>query len=92
MYAVVGTVAIAPGQFENARKALHDDVVPRVRKAPGFVKGYWTIAGDRANGVSMLLFNSQADAENAAKMARGNPMPSGVTFTSIDVREVVAEA
>ena len=32
------------------------------------------------------------DAENAAKMARSNPTPPGVTITGVEVREVIAEA
>ncbi len=41
MHAVVTTVNIAAGEFENARKSLHETVVPRVSKAPGFVRGVW---------------------------------------------------
>ena len=92
MHAVVVTVKIAAGQFEAAQKALKDNVAPRVSKAPGFVKAYWTIAADRATGVSMAVFKTQADAENAANMARTNPTPPGVTLNSVEIREVIAEA
>jgi hypothetical protein len=40
MHAVVVTVSIAPGQVEASRKALREQVVPRVSHARGFVKGY----------------------------------------------------
>src|SRR4029453_14801660 len=40
MHAVVSNVSIQAGQFEAARKMLSEEVVPRIRKAPGFVKGY----------------------------------------------------
>src|SRR5438093_348998 len=52
MYAVVTTVKIVPGQFETGRKDLHERVVPQVRQAPGFVKGYWLIRDDHAQGLS----------------------------------------
>ena len=92
MHAVVTTVNIAADQFENARKALHETVVPRVKKAPGFVRGVWTIDAGRRSGTSMILFNTKSDAENALQQMRSNPMPSGVTLNSADVREVLAEA
>ncbi len=93
MHAVVVNVTIADGQFDASRKVLHDSVVPQVRKAPGFVKGYWTAAPDRRSGTSIVVFNTQADAENAAKGVRSQPAPApGVTLGAVEVREVVAEA
>ncbi len=90
--AVLVTVSIATGQFEASRKALQESVVPQVSKAPGFVKGYWSRASDAKSGLSFVVFKTQPDAENAAKMARSNPTPPGVTVTGVEVREVVAEA
>jgi hypothetical protein len=92
MHAVIGTVTIAAGQTDAARKSLNDDVVPRVKSAPGFVKGYWAASADGAHGTSMLLFKTKQDADNAANMARTSPRPPGVTLDSVDVREVIAEA
>jgi hypothetical protein len=92
MYAMVVTVNIAAGQLEGARKALQENVVPQARKAPGFVKGYWTAAPNGKSGTSLVIFKTKPDAENAAKMAGDSPAPPGVTVTSVEVREVVAEA
>jgi hypothetical protein len=92
MHAVVVTVNIAAGQFETSRKALQENVVPQVSKAPGFVKGYWATALDRGNGLSFVVFRTQPDAENAAKMVRSNPTPPGVTISGVEIREVIAEA
>jgi hypothetical protein len=92
MHAVVVNVTIADGQVDQARKSLTEQVVPRVRTAPGFVKGYWTSTADNRSGLSMVVFRTEQDAKNAAQMLRTNPPPSGVTLGSVDVREVVAEA
>lgn len=92
MHAVVVTVNIAAGQFEASRKALQENVVPQVSKAPGFVKGYWAATLDGGSGLSFVVFRTKPDAENAAKMARSNPMPPGVTVSGVEVREVIAEA
>jgi hypothetical protein len=92
MHAVLTTVNIASGQFENAQKFLHETVVPRVRKAPGFVRAVWTIDGGQSTGISMLVFNTKSDAENAVQQMRSSPMPSGVTLNNAEIREVIAEA
>jgi hypothetical protein len=92
MHAVITTVNIAPGEFENARKYLHENVVPKASKAPGFVRGVWTVDAGRSTGISMVLFNTNSDAESAVAQMRNNPMPPGVTFNNAEIREVVAEA
>jgi hypothetical protein len=92
MHAIVTTVRIAQGQFENARRELKDQVIPRVRQTPGFLKGFWTRSADGAIGTSMVVYDTQQQAEEAAKMVRNSPTPPGVTFNSVDVCEVVAEA
>jgi hypothetical protein len=92
MYAVIVNVSIAPGQFEASQKVLHEQVVPRVKQAPGLVKGYWTVRDDSTQGTSMAVFRTKQDAENVMAMVRNSPPPPGVTFNSVEVREVVAEA
>ena len=92
MHAVVVTVNIAPGKFEGSRKVLQEEIVPRAKKAPGLVRGYWTVREDSVQGTSMLVFDSKEHAAGAADMVRSSPPPPGVTLASIEVREVVAEA
>jgi hypothetical protein len=92
MHAVVVNVTIAPGQVEASRKGVREQVIPRVSKAPGFVKGYWTAAADAAQGMSFVLFHTAQDAANAVNMIRTAPPPPGVTLNAVDVREVIAEA
>jgi hypothetical protein len=92
MYAVVTNVSIAPGQFDGARKALNEQVVPRVKQAQGFVKGFWTVRDDSAQGTSIIVFKTKQDAEAAMGMVRNTPTPPGVTVNSVEVREVIGEA
>ena len=75
---------------DGAQKALEEQVVPRVSKAPGFVAGYWTRADDRSNGQSMIIFESEEAAKAAADQIRANP--DAVTLEGAEVREVVASA
>ena len=91
MYAIVVNVSIAPGQFAAARKALNEQVVPRVKRAPGFVKGYWTVRDDSSQGTSMAIFRTKEEADSAVTMVRNTAPPPGVTLNSAEVREVIAE-
>ena len=66
MHAVVVTASVATGQLDTARKMLREEVVPRVSKSPGFMKGYWTISADGTQGISMTVFDTKENAEGAA--------------------------
>jgi hypothetical protein len=92
MHAVVVTVRIVPDRFEESHKALKEQVIPRVRQAPGLVKGFWTVSPDKTKGLSMVVFQSQQQAETAANGVRSNPLPPGVTLDTMEIREIVAEA
>ena len=87
MHAVVVKLTINDSQA--AEKALHEQLVPGVSRAPGFVTGYWTVKGDSA--LSMFMFESEEEASGMSTQARA-VVPEGVTLDDIDVREVVAHA
>lgn len=89
MHAVVVKVSIKDS--EAAQKALEEQVVPRVKQAPGFVAGYWSRSDDRSSGQGMILFESEEAARAAAEQLRAN-IPDRVTLESVEVREIVASA
>jgi hypothetical protein len=88
MNAVVVNVTIT--DFELARTGLVEQVVPRVKQAPGLVNGYWLrVAEDR--GMAVIVFEDEDAAQGAARMIEsGGPPNDGVTIDSVDVREVTA--
>jgi len=89
MYAVVVRVTI--NDRDAAQKRLDEDVVPRVRQAPGFRAGYWTWKDD--TGLSMAVFDSEDAATQAGDQVRA--MVGGldaVVLQDVEVREVVAHA
>lgn len=90
MYANLVTVRIDT-DFNDALKGLHEQVLPRVKQAPGLVAGYWLQPRDDNQGTSIVLFETEQQAQNAAQMVQqgSNPMP-GVTVISVETREVVA--
>jgi hypothetical protein len=87
MHAVVVRVTIS--DHEVAEGHLHEQVVPGVSQAPGFVAGYWTRKDD--TGLGLVMFESEeaaiAMSERAPSMA-----PDVVTVEHVEVREVVAHA
>jgi glyoxylase-like metal-dependent hydrolase (beta-lactamase superfamily II) len=87
MHAVVVNLTITDP--DAAGQALHEQLVPRVSQAPGFIAGYWTVKGD--NALSMFMFDTEAAATTMSERA-GAAVPDGVVLDTIEVREVVADA
>ena len=87
MYAVVARSTLH--DFEKAKTFLKEEGAPRVSQAPGFVSAQW-VRLDETTGTSMLTFDSEEAARNAAEMLKANP-PGGdaITINSIEVGEVV---
>jgi hypothetical protein len=88
MHAVVVRSTIE--DFEQARKSLRKQGIPRLSQMPGFVSGHWVKVGER-NGASMLVFETEESAQSAAQMIRSNA-PTAVTVDSIEVGEVQEHA
>jgi hypothetical protein len=87
MHAVVVNVTINDPQA--AERALHEQLVPGVSRAPGFVAGYWTIKDD--TGLTMLLFESE-EAASAMSAQASSVVPAAMTLVGVEVREVAAHA
>ena len=92
MHALVMTVSIAPGHFESAHENLQSQVIPRVKQMPGFVRGYWTINAGHERGTSLVVFDTEQNAQTAVTGTRNGPMPPGVTIVNAEVAEVTGEA
>lgn len=92
MHVVVVRVTI--NDFDRGRQFLTEQVVPRVKQAPGFVAGYWTRSEDGTGGLSMIVFESEDAARTAAQMIESQAPQDddGVTLEGTEVREVVASA
>jgi hypothetical protein len=91
MHAVVVRVTVTEG--EPATKYLREEIVPRVSQAPGFVAGYWVRLEGGDEGNSVIVFEGEDAARQAAQQIEGNIGSNpGVTLNSITVGEVVANA
>jgi hypothetical protein len=90
MHAIVVQVNIR--DYDRGREMLENEIVPRVKGAPGFVAGYWTRSEDN-RGLSMMVFESEDAAQTVKGMIESNqPEDDSVSIESVEVREVVASA
>ena len=84
-----GIVNVTINDPEAAERALREQLVPRVFQLPGFVTGYWTLKDN--TGLTMLVFDSEGAANAMSGQAQAT-VPSAMTFTDAEVREVAAHA
>lgn len=89
MHVVYAEVGIRPGRTEEAINNLKEDILPRVKQAPGFVKGTWY--GNDQTGHSLTLFESEEQAQGMAKMVTAEP-DDPIEILEVEVYEVHAEA
>lgn len=90
MYAALVRANI-PGGINAVRlKNLHEQVIPMVSSAPGFVAGYWLDAVDD-KGLGFVVFEDEASAKASAPPA-GTDMGEGVTIESVELREILGTA
>jgi hypothetical protein len=78
---------------EAGLKYLREEIVPGVSRAPGFQSGYWLRPLEDAKGTSLVLFDTEENAEAASReLGVGSSPAPGVTVTRREVREVAASA
>jgi hypothetical protein len=89
MHAVVVSVTIK--DQEAAQAMLEEQVVPRVKDAPGVVNAYWA-RSDAGQGGSMIVCESEEAARAIAEQIQSGPPANSdaVSLDSVEVREVVA--
>ena len=71
---------------------LHDQIIPLVKTAPGFVAGYWLRSDDGTAGMSILLFESEDAARKAVEHRPLPPEDAPVSQTRMEIRRVLAQA
>ncbi len=87
-FAVVGRVELPEGgTIEEGRKQLAEVVLPGLKQAPGFVSAMFLSPKEGNEGLSVIVWNTEDDANNAVKNAT---FPEGIKPLSFEVREVAA--
>jgi hypothetical protein len=86
MFAVIARVELPEGgTIEQGREQLDTVVIPALKQAPGFVSAIFLSPPTGRDGLSVVVFNTQEDANAAKENFR---TPPGVTPISVEVREV----
>jgi hypothetical protein len=93
MYALFTEVNAEEAHKEAAREMLNRIAVPGAR-ADGAKGGYWLEPKD-GRGVSIVVFETEAEARAVADrfqvgQSPGPDAPEGITFRTVEVREVIA--
>jgi heme-degrading monooxygenase HmoA len=87
-FAVVNRVELPEGgTIEQGRKQLASEVIPQLKQAPGFVSAMFLSPKEGREGLSVIVWNTEEDANNAVKNAT---FPDGIKPLSFEVREVAA--
>lgn len=88
-FAVVGRVELPEGgTIEEGRKQLESAIIPQLKQAPGFVSAMFLSPKEGREGLSVIVWKTEDDANNAVKNAQ---FPEGVRPLSMEVREVAAD-
>lgn len=91
MHTVVVSVTI--DDFEESGYDLRERLVSAIKRWPGFAAGYWVAFDGHKMGRSVIVFESEDTARQAViTIEEGAVTDPGVTFESIEVGEVVAQA
>lgn len=93
MHAVFVEVDVQDGvSVDEARKRLQENA-PRIAREAGARAGYW-LYPQNGRGVSVVVFDSEDEAQKLAshfQIGEAPPnAPAGVTFRTVEVREVLA--
>jgi hypothetical protein len=93
MHAVVVEVNASGADPDEALSGLRDEIVPRIKQAPGFQSGTWLRLNDDAKGLGLVLFDTEENAREAAsRFGVGESPQPGVTVERNEVREVAVTA
>jgi hypothetical protein len=92
MHALLVAVKIDPAGVDEAMNMLHEQVVPTLKSAPGFVAGYWMRDEAAGMGYSIAAFESEDAANNARDKAPMPPEGSPVSVMNVQVLPIVADA
>jgi hypothetical protein len=86
MHAALVNLTIDPAQAPAAAAAFTNEILPKVRTAPGFVAGYW-VDPVEGRGFGFLLFETESEALKATPPSSKWSAP-GVNIQRVDVRRV----
>ena len=88
MHAIVFRITIH--DRAESDRLLHEEFVPTLSQAPGFVAGYWVQSGEN-EGTSVIVFESEEDVQRIVEQGPP-PQTDAFTLNSFETGQVVAHA
>jgi len=93
MYAVLMEVDVAGVDEEQGLAMLRGHIVPAVQQLSGFTSGTWLPGNEAGLGLSLTVWESEADARDmAAKFGPESDSPVAASVRRCEIREVAATA
>ncbi|RNL62128.1 hypothetical protein EFK50_09995 [Nocardioides marmoriginsengisoli] len=86
------TMELDPARADEVLRQIRGDVIPWVRRLPGFSSGHWVRSVDKSYALVLVEFGTEAQARDVADLAaaqRSNPDRSW-SFDRIVVAEELA--
>ena len=93
MYAVLIEVDVSGVDHDQGLTTLRDHVVPAITALPGFQSGTWLPGNEAGRGLSLTLWNTEAEAKVMAdRFGIGSNPAMSAMVARCEVREVAATA
>ena len=92
MHAVFTSVTVDESALDPEHTLLRERLVPAAQAAPGAVTGYWIEPDENMQGMAVVVFESEAEAQQAVSAMNvevGSSIAPGVTFTHVQIGEVI---
>ena len=91
---MVVEMKVDPSRGDDVDRHFRDDVRPWAQRQDGFVSAQWIRAADGDRGMGLVTFQTEGQAQEAAKGPRMAPRVEGRAWNtdSVEVYAVVTEA
>ena len=86
MHAAIVTLSIDPAQAPAAAAVFTNEILPRIRSAPGLVAGYWLDPVD-GRGLAFVVFDTEANARQSTPPT-ASWMGPGVAIHGTELRRI----
>jgi hypothetical protein len=93
MHAVLIEVDVAGVDADAGLKGLREQIVPAIRALPGFSSGTWLTGNEAGKGLSLTVWDTEANARVMAdRFGVGSSPQMAATVSRCELREVAATA
>jgi hypothetical protein len=93
VFAVLIEVDVQGVDEDAGLTTLREQIVPAIKSLPGFRSGTWLPGNEDGKGLSLTVWDTEADAQvMAERFGPGSSPTAGAAVVRCEVREVAATA